>query len=62
MIGVLVAFDPRQTIGRKHLVGLLFFELGNHGRLGDAAFNADLDLGLDPSGLVQAADRHIEVI
>ncbi len=32
VIGVLVAFDPRQAICRKHLVRLLFFKLGDLGR------------------------------
>ncbi len=62
MIGVLVAHDPRQAIGRQRLVGPPFFKPGDLGRPGDAAFDADLDFGLDSFGLVQAADGNVEVV
>ena len=62
VIGVLVAFDSRQAIGRKHLVRLLFFELGDLSRPRNAALDAYLDFRLDPFGLVQAADGNVEVV
>ena len=52
MIGVLVAFNPHQSIGWERLVRLLFFELVHLGHPGYAAFNPNLFFGLDLFGLV----------
>ena len=62
MIGVLISFDSREAISRKHLVRLLFLELGDLSRPGDAAFDTNLDFGLDSFGPVEAADGNIDVI
>ena len=62
MIGVLIAFNPRRAIGRKRVIRLLLFKLGDLGRPRDAAFDTDLGLWFDPFGLVQAADGNVEVV